>query len=46
MEQTWEHDPTLRISIFQVVDFLKETKKTYEEHERQKREGMQKNKQR
>jgi hypothetical protein len=40
MEQTREHDPMLRISIFQVADFLKETKQTDEEHERQKRELM------
>jgi len=30
MEKTWEHDPNKRISIFDVLTFLLQTKKTHE----------------
>ena len=37
MERTWEHDPNSRISIFEVVDFLKETKREYQASHRHKK---------
>jgi hypothetical protein len=36
MERTWEHDPEARISIFEVVDFLKQTKREYEANHKKK----------
>lgn len=30
MEETWAHNPDERISIFEVIDFLKQTKREHE----------------